>query len=268
MEMLDGVAELTLDFLNEATQAWVEIEYNRAVHREISCSPVERFAQAPDVLRSSPSSDALREAFRLETTRRQRKVTGRSRWTACVSRSRLAIVTSATSWCVTPAGTSAESIWSTRAAEPFWLPSILSTAAPTPTATAARRRARRRPADASRPTAASEHDNELPPLLKKNPRRVLRHRNAAGVLAQETSSQERRSIMNAKKLLSLWGLKWNPFSPELPSEGLLVTAKIESFAWRVEQLVQEGGFALISGESGTGKSVALRIVAERLVDAA
>src|SRR5210317_1829625 len=70
--------------------------------------------------------------------------------------------------------------------------------------------------------------------------------------------------MNGKKLLSLWGLKWNPFSPELPSEGLLVTAKIESFAWRVEQLVQEGGFALICGESGTGKSVALRIVAERL----
>ena len=70
--------------------------------------------------------------------------------------------------------------------------------------------------------------------------------------------------MNGKKLLSLWGLKWNPFSPELPSEGLLVTPKIESFAWRVEHLVQEGGFGLISGESGTGKSVALRIVAERL----
>lgn len=70
--------------------------------------------------------------------------------------------------------------------------------------------------------------------------------------------------MNAKKLLSLWGLKWNPFSPELPVEGLLVTAKVDSFAWRVEQLVQEGGFALITGESGTGKSVALRIVARRL----
>ena len=70
--------------------------------------------------------------------------------------------------------------------------------------------------------------------------------------------------MNTKKLLSLWGLKWNPFSPELPSDGLLVTAKIDHFAWRVEQLVQEGGFALITGESGTGKSVALRIVAERL----
>jgi len=70
--------------------------------------------------------------------------------------------------------------------------------------------------------------------------------------------------VNAKKLLSLWGLKWNPFSPDLPSEGLLVTAKIENYAWRVEQLVQEGGFALITGESGTGKSVAFRIVSERL----
>lgn len=69
--------------------------------------------------------------------------------------------------------------------------------------------------------------------------------------------------MNAKKLLSLWGLKWNPFSPDLPGEALLVTARIESFAWRVEQLVQAGGFALISGEPGTGKSVALRIVSER-----
>jgi type II secretory pathway predicted ATPase ExeA len=70
--------------------------------------------------------------------------------------------------------------------------------------------------------------------------------------------------MSAKKLLALWGLKWNPFTPELPDDALLTTAKIENFAWRVEQLVQEGGFALISGESGTGKSVALRIVAGRL----
>ncbi len=70
--------------------------------------------------------------------------------------------------------------------------------------------------------------------------------------------------MNAKKTLSLLGLKWNPFAPELPNEALLVTPKIEHFAWRVEQLVQEGGFALITGDSGTGKSVALRIVASRL----
>ncbi len=76
MNMLDGAAELTLEFLNEATQAWMEIEYNRAVHRETSCSPVERFAQAPDVLRSSPSSESLRDAFRLETKRIQRQSDG------------------------------------------------------------------------------------------------------------------------------------------------------------------------------------------------
>ena len=76
LAMLDGYPELTLAFLNEATQAWVEIEYNRAVHRELSCTPVERFAQAPDVLRASPASDTLRAAFRLETTRRQRQSDG------------------------------------------------------------------------------------------------------------------------------------------------------------------------------------------------
>jgi type II secretory pathway predicted ATPase ExeA len=70
--------------------------------------------------------------------------------------------------------------------------------------------------------------------------------------------------MNTKKLLALYGLKWNPFSPELPSDGLFLTPKVDQFAWRVEQLVQEGGFALITGESGTGKSVALRILAGRL----
>ena len=47
--------------------------------------------------------------------------------------------------------------------------------------------------------------------------------------------------MNSKKLLALYGLKWDPFSPEIPHEALLVTPKIDHFAWRVEQLAQEGG---------------------------
>jgi putative transposase len=76
MKMLDGVAELTLEFLNHVTQAWMEIEYNHAAHRETSISPVERFARAPDVLRSSPSSESLRDAFRLETKRIQRQSNG------------------------------------------------------------------------------------------------------------------------------------------------------------------------------------------------
>ena len=76
LKMLEGVAELTLERLNEVTQAWVEIEYNHAVHRETASSPVERFAQAPDVLRDSPSSESLRDAFRLETKRIQRRSDG------------------------------------------------------------------------------------------------------------------------------------------------------------------------------------------------
>jgi type II secretory pathway predicted ATPase ExeA len=68
-----------------------------------------------------------------------------------------------------------------------------------------------------------------------------------------------------KKLLALYGLKWNPFSPELPNEALYVTPAIDSFCWRIEQtLVREGGFALITGDPGTGKSVVLRLLAERL----
>ena len=68
-----------------------------------------------------------------------------------------------------------------------------------------------------------------------------------------------------KKLLALYGLKWNPFSPELPTEALQVTPKVENFCWRIEQgLVREGGFALITGDPGTGKSVVLRLLASRL----
>ncbi len=68
-----------------------------------------------------------------------------------------------------------------------------------------------------------------------------------------------------KKLLALYGLKWNPFSPELPTEALNPSARVEDFCWRIEQaLIREGGFALITGEPGTGKSVALRLLAERL----
>ena len=68
-----------------------------------------------------------------------------------------------------------------------------------------------------------------------------------------------------KKLLALYGLKWNPFSPELPTEALYTTAKVENFCWRIEQgLIREGGFALISGDPGSGKSVVLRLLSERL----
>ncbi len=67
-----------------------------------------------------------------------------------------------------------------------------------------------------------------------------------------------------KKLLSLYGLKWNPFAADVPVEALYVSARLDCFCWRVEQLIGEGGFALVSGLAGLGKSVALRLLVERL----
>ncbi len=72
--------------------------------------------------------------------------------------------------------------------------------------------------------------------------------------------------MQRKKLLGLYGLKWNPFTPDLPNEGLFTTARIESFVMRIETMVHDGGFALITGEPGYGKSIALRIIEERLAE--
>jgi type II secretory pathway predicted ATPase ExeA len=70
--------------------------------------------------------------------------------------------------------------------------------------------------------------------------------------------------VNAKNQLVPYGLKWNPFSQELPIEGILPTPLIESFCDRVESLTRDGGFALVVGETGSGKSSALRLLFERL----
>lgn len=67
-----------------------------------------------------------------------------------------------------------------------------------------------------------------------------------------------------RKLLSQYGLKYNPFCAAAPVEAFYVTDRVEEFCWRVENQLREGGFAQILGEPGSGKSVALRILCERL----
>jgi putative transposase len=76
MAMLDGVQDLTLPVLNEATQAWVEMEYHRRIHSEIGQTPLDRYLAGPDVGRPSPDSDALRLAFTTEERRTQRRSDG------------------------------------------------------------------------------------------------------------------------------------------------------------------------------------------------
>ncbi len=72
LAMLENVRDLDLKRLNEATQAWVELEYNRKVHTEIGVAPVKRFSESPDLGRPCPRSEALRQAFTCRRTRQQR----------------------------------------------------------------------------------------------------------------------------------------------------------------------------------------------------
>jgi transposase InsO family protein len=76
LAMLEGVEELTLQLLNEATLAFVELEYNRKPHSELGCSPLEKFLHHKSVLRDCPSSDELRRCFRRRITRTQRRSDG------------------------------------------------------------------------------------------------------------------------------------------------------------------------------------------------
>ena len=76
LPMLEGVPDLTLPQLNEATLAWVEMEYNRKVHSEIAQTPLHRYLNDKDVGRPSPSTQELQVAFSAEVTRTQRRSDG------------------------------------------------------------------------------------------------------------------------------------------------------------------------------------------------
>ena len=76
LAMLEGEANLTLEQLNVATQAWVTQEYHCTVHSELGATPLERYLAGPNVARECPGSDELRAAFRLEVKRKQRRSDG------------------------------------------------------------------------------------------------------------------------------------------------------------------------------------------------
>jgi hypothetical protein len=78
--MLEGITDLTQAKLNEATQAWVEHDYNRRSHAETSETPLARFLGGPEVTRPSPDAAALRLAF----TRIERRTPRRSDGTVTI----------------------------------------------------------------------------------------------------------------------------------------------------------------------------------------
>jgi general secretion pathway protein A len=66
------------------------------------------------------------------------------------------------------------------------------------------------------------------------------------------------------RLLSLYGLKFNPFRPDVPHEALFTTPTVDTFLRRVESGIADGGFAMVTGDPGTSKSVVLRLLDGRL----
>lgn len=73
MPMLEGVKELTLELLNEATQAHVELEYHRKQHDELGTTPLRRYLDGKDVGRPSPTAEEIRRAFRVREWRTVRR---------------------------------------------------------------------------------------------------------------------------------------------------------------------------------------------------
>lgn len=70
--------------------------------------------------------------------------------------------------------------------------------------------------------------------------------------------------MKIREIQALYGLKWNPFLPDIPSEALWRTPETEHFLFRFENLVMDGGFGLITGDPGLGKSKCLHLLADHL----
>jgi len=70
--------------------------------------------------------------------------------------------------------------------------------------------------------------------------------------------------MNDPRLRARYGLKYNPFNPAIPAEDIWTPPGFDLFATRIEHMTREGGFGMLSGSVGAGKSKGLQALAMRL----
>ena len=70
--------------------------------------------------------------------------------------------------------------------------------------------------------------------------------------------------MNDPRLRARYGLKYNPFNPNIPAEDIWAPPGFDVFAMRIEHMTREGGFGMLSGSVGAGKSKNLQLLSTRL----
>ena len=259
MAMLEGVDDLTLARLNEATQAWVEQDYNRKHHSEIDDTPLARFLAGPAVTRPCPDAAALRLAF----TRTERRTLRKSDGTAVIEGRRFEVPNHYRHLSLLEVRFAAWDLTQVHLVDPH-TGTVLCRLFPqdkAANATGLRR--------GLQPIAVETAEPRRRHVIAAG----ARHRTAAGAndrpagrdrIAARLPPQGRRRRRVNNKMLALYGLKWNPFTPNVPTEALHVTTRLESFCWRVQQLAGDGGFALVTGAPGCGKSAALRILSASL----
>lgn len=73
MAMIENKEVITLKELNEMTQAWVEMEYNKNIHSGLQTTPLDAFLSKGNVLRKSPETSILKNAFRRIEKRKVRR---------------------------------------------------------------------------------------------------------------------------------------------------------------------------------------------------
>ena len=264
MAMLEGVEALTLKMLNDATVAWLEREYHRRVHRELGMTPHERLAGSVDASRPCPGLAELKAAFRITRKRTLRRSDG----TVSVEGIR---------YQVPQPWRHLSMPWVRYARWDLGSVDLVDGRSGARLCTLYPLDKRGNADGVRRPTSPGGGDGggstgagELPPAAPGHARRPGRNGPAAGLAAPQRNARSGRGrrpgrcVMN-RELLTFYGLKWNPFATDLPVDSLMVSPAVDSFCLRIERhLVRQGGFALIAGEPGTGKSVSLRVLADRL----
>jgi general secretion pathway protein A len=66
--------------------------------------------------------------------------------------------------------------------------------------------------------------------------------------------------MSYNTLQALYGLTFHPFQADIPDRALWEPVGVGHFVRRVEKMVGQGGFALLSGQTGQGKSKVIQLI--------